>query len=86
MAELGIPMDLVGWFAAMVPAATPKPIVDKINEWFTKVISTDDARKFLNSFGGDPWVAKADEAQARFVKDIADWKDYVRIAKITPQG
>src|SRR5206468_774204 len=26
MTELGIPMDLTVWWAAMVPAATPKPI------------------------------------------------------------
>src|ERR1044072_6645467 len=31
MTELGVPMDLTVWWAAMVPAATPKPIVDKIN-------------------------------------------------------
>ena len=31
MTESGVPMDLILWWAVMVPAATPKPIVDKIN-------------------------------------------------------
>jgi tripartite-type tricarboxylate transporter receptor subunit TctC len=86
MTELGVPMDLTGWFAAMVPIATPRPIVDTINGWFKTIIATDEAKAFLNRFGGDPWVASADEAQARFLKDIKDWREYVRIAKITPQG
>jgi len=86
MAEQGIPMDLMGWFAAMVPAATPKPIVNTINGWFREAISTDETRQFLNKFGGDPWVATPDEAQARLLKDVKDWGDYARIAKIVPQG
>jgi len=86
MTELGVPRDLTGWFAAMVPKATPRSIVDAINGWFRQVIATDEAKVFLNRFGGDPWVGGVDEAQARFLKDIDDWKEYVRIAKITPQG
>jgi len=86
MAEVGIPMDLMGWFAAMVPAGTPRPVVDQINAWFKQVIATDETKAFLNKFGGDPWVASVDEAQARLLKDVKDWGDYARIAKIEPQG
>lgn len=86
MTELGVPMDLMGWFSAMVPAATPRPVVDQINAWFRQVIATDESKAFLNKFGGDPWVATPDEAQARLLKDIKDWGEYVRLAKITPQG
>jgi tripartite-type tricarboxylate transporter receptor subunit TctC len=86
MTELGAPMDLVGWFGAMVPIATPRPVVETINGWFRKVIATDEAKAFLNRFGGDPWVATVDEAQAQLLKDVQDWREYVRIAKITPQG
>ena len=86
MTELGVPMDLMGWFSAMVPAATPRPVVDQINGWFRQVIATEESKAFLNKFGGDPWVATPDEAQARLLKDIKDWGEYVRLAKITPQG
>ncbi len=86
MTEVGIPMDLMGWFAAMVPVDTPKPIVNQINAWFKTVIAADDAKTFLNKFGGDPWVATPEEAQARLLKDTKDWGEYVRLAKIEPQG
>jgi tripartite-type tricarboxylate transporter receptor subunit TctC len=85
MTESGIPMDLTGWWAAMVPADTPKPVVDKINQWFTQIVSSEETKKFLNSFGGDPFINKPEAAQALFLKAIKDWGDYVRLAKIQPQ-
>ncbi len=86
MTESGVPMDLTGWWAAMVPAATPKPIVMKINEWFTQIVKTDESKKFLASFGGDPLILSPEEGQALFLKTIQDWAEYVRIAKIEPKG
>jgi tripartite-type tricarboxylate transporter receptor subunit TctC len=86
MTESGVPMDLLGWFAAMVPMGTPRPIVDEINRWFNALDATAEARQFLNSIGGDPWIATPEEGQARFLRDIQDWGDYVRTARIEPQG
>jgi tripartite-type tricarboxylate transporter receptor subunit TctC len=86
MTESGVPMDLTGWWAAMVPAATPKPIVMKINQWFTQIVKTDESKKFLNSFGGDPLILSPEEGQALFLKSVKDWEEYVRIAKIEPKG
>jgi tripartite-type tricarboxylate transporter receptor subunit TctC len=79
MAESGVPgMEL--------PSATPRPAIDRINAWFSQILAMDDAREFLNKFGGDPFVSTPDAAQALFVKEEAAWGEYVRIAKIEPQG
>lgn len=86
MAESGVPMDLLGWFAAMVPMGTPRPIVDQLNMWFNKLDATDEAKTFLNSIGGDPWITTPDEGQARLLRDIEAWGEYVRTAHIEPQG
>src|SRR5215510_4723845 len=85
MAESGVPMDLTGWWAAMLPAGTPKPIVDKVNQWFSEIVKTEETKKFLNSFGGDPFVNTPETAQQLFLKSIDDWGNYVRIAKIPQQ-
>ena len=85
MTESGVAMDLVGWFAAMVPSATPKPIVDQLNKWFSTVVVAEETQTFLKNYGGDPWIATPEEAQARLVADIAAWGDYIRIAKLEPQ-
>jgi tripartite-type tricarboxylate transporter receptor subunit TctC len=85
MTESGFPMDLVGWFAAMVPSATPRPIVVQLNNWFREVVGSEETQAFLKSYGGDPWIATPEEGQARLVKDIAAWGDYIRVAKLEPQ-
>jgi tripartite-type tricarboxylate transporter receptor subunit TctC len=86
MSEQGIKMDVTGWWAAMVPAATPKPVVEQINKWFAQVVSADDTKKFLAQFGGDALVEAPAVAQARMVKDVKEWSDNVKLAKIEPQG
>jgi tripartite-type tricarboxylate transporter receptor subunit TctC len=86
MTEAGIPMDLTGWWAAMVPAGTPKPAIDKIHQWFVEMVSTQETKAFLNKFGGDPYINTAEKAQEMFEAAIKDWGEYVRIAKIEPQG
>jgi tripartite-type tricarboxylate transporter receptor subunit TctC len=83
MAEAGVPgVELLTWFAVMVPAATPKPVVDKLNTWFNQVLGTEETKKFLNSFGGDPFISTPEEGQALFVKQVKDWEGYIQAAKI----
>jgi tripartite-type tricarboxylate transporter receptor subunit TctC len=87
MVELGFPtIHITGWFAAMVPSATPRPIIDRINNWFVDTVGSEEAKHFLNQFGGDPYVTTPDEAQAALVQDIKDWEGYVRAARVEPQG
>jgi tripartite-type tricarboxylate transporter receptor subunit TctC len=84
MTELGIPMDLTVWWAAMVPAATPKPIVEKINRWFAQIAASEETKTFVNGFGGDPFITTPEQGQALLARDVKDWGDYVRLAKIEP--
>jgi tripartite-type tricarboxylate transporter receptor subunit TctC len=85
--ELGVSdLDMMGWWAAMVPQGTPKPIADQINKWFDQVVASEETRKFLASFGGDQLIMPPDQAQALFLKEINNWADYVRLAKIVPSG
>ena len=85
MTESGVPMDLTGWWAVHLPIETPRPIIDKINGWFRQILAQEDTKKFLNQFGGDPYVLSPDEAQKLFIQEDVNWKEYVRIAKIEPQ-
>jgi tripartite-type tricarboxylate transporter receptor subunit TctC len=86
MKEQGIDMDLLGWFAAMAPTGTPRPIVEQLNKWFNQITATEESRKFLNSIGGDPWISTPEEGQQRLLRDVKDWNGYVRTANIEPQG
>jgi tripartite-type tricarboxylate transporter receptor subunit TctC len=85
MTESGIPMNLDLWWGVMVPAATPDPIANKINQWFKEIVSTPETKKFLNDAGADPMTRSPEEAQRMFLTAIKEWGEYVRAAGIEPQ-
>jgi tripartite-type tricarboxylate transporter receptor subunit TctC len=86
MTEAGTPgVEMMGWFAAMVPSATPRPVVDRLNKWLNEILATEETKKFLNQFGGDPYISTPEQGQARMAKDVKDWEHYIKIAKIEPQ-
>jgi tripartite-type tricarboxylate transporter receptor subunit TctC len=84
--EKGFPIDVTTWFSAAVPAATPKPVVDKINSWFTTALKQPETIKFLNDSGGDPWANSPATTQQMLIKAIDDWREFIRIANIPPAG
>ena len=84
MTEAGVPMDLTVWWAAMVPAGTPKPVIDKIHRWFAQMVSTEETKTFLGNFGADPYINTPEEGQALLERFVKEWGDYVRLAKIEP--
>jgi tripartite-type tricarboxylate transporter receptor subunit TctC len=86
MTEQGIPMDVIGWWSASVPAGTPKAAVDQINKWFVAAVGSEESKKFLNNAGGDQLMLSPEKAQEMMLKDIENWREYVKIAKIAPQG
>jgi tripartite-type tricarboxylate transporter receptor subunit TctC len=86
MKEQGIDMDLNGWFAMFVPTETPRPMVNQLNTWLNQILATDEAKEFLAQFASDVMMSTPDEGQARLLKDIDAWGEYVRVGKIKQQG
>jgi tripartite-type tricarboxylate transporter receptor subunit TctC len=86
MTEAGVAMDLTGWWAAMVPAGTPQPVIARIHQWFAEIVSTPETKAFLNKFGGDPYINTPERAQQMFETAIKEWWEYIRMAKIEPMG
>jgi len=82
-AEAGLKgINIYGWFAAFLPAGTPRPVIDKINGWFAQILPQEETRKTLANLGGDVFMSKPEEGQALLEKDVRDWEDYVRVARI----
>ncbi|MGE3248103.1 MAG: Bug family tripartite tricarboxylate transporter substrate binding protein, partial [Beijerinckiaceae bacterium] len=79
-------LHVMGWWGAMVPAGTPKPIVEKINAMFVQMVTSEATKNFLNRFGTDPFVLSADEAQKLLVDDVDAWGKFQQIANIPKKG
>jgi tripartite-type tricarboxylate transporter receptor subunit TctC len=85
--ELGITdFDVPGWWAAMVPSATPKPIVDKLNKLFVPVADSKETVEFFAKFGADAISSTPEAGQKRLVDDVEKWGRNIAAAKIPKRG
>jgi tripartite-type tricarboxylate transporter receptor subunit TctC len=86
MAENGITgMDLTGWWCIIVPAETPKTIVEQINVWMNEILLETDVQDFLAKTGGDAFMSSVEDGQKLFISEGKAWEEYLRIAKIEKQ-
>jgi tripartite-type tricarboxylate transporter receptor subunit TctC len=86
LAELGYGgNDVAPWWGVVVPAGTPKPVVDRLAGWFNEITAAEDTRQFLARSAFDPFPGTPEQMQVLMKSDAARWKRYVELAKIQPQ-
>lgn len=83
--EQGINLDLLGWWAVMVPAKTPDHIAQTINRWFADALADPETAAFLIRSGADVLVMSPDEANSYLREDIQTWARLVEMARIEKQ-
>ena len=66
----------------LVPAATPKPIVERLQSEMARIIAMPDVRERLITLGLDPGGMSSAEFAAYIKTDIAKWKKLIADAKI----
>lgn len=77
--------EMVGWFASYVPAGTPKPVVDKLNQEFNRILN-DPATKQNFLTMGIVAESSTPEALAEFQRNETEkWQDIVAKAGVTVQ-
>jgi len=86
MAEAGLPgYEIAGWFGVLAPAATPGPVVERLNKELLAVLAMPDVREQIGAMGG----IIAAEGPAGFGRYIASetekWGALVRSAQIKLQ-
>jgi tripartite-type tricarboxylate transporter receptor subunit TctC len=86
VAESGLPgYAAVGWFGLLAPAATPKPVVEKLSADANRVLADPDVRAKMQALGADP-AGDTPEEFARFIRDDqAKWGRLMREAGIKPE-
>jgi len=86
MAEEGVAgYELTAWFAAFVPAKTPKPIIDDLNAAMNAAIADKTVQDALLSAGIEPLTGTPDELRAFVVSETKKWADIVKAAGIQPE-
>jgi tripartite-type tricarboxylate transporter receptor subunit TctC len=82
IAEAGVPgFDAVGWTLMLVPAATPKPIVDRLHAELKAVVAMPDIQALIVRLGAIPVdSASPAELQKFLASEIDRWGDLIERA------
>jgi tripartite-type tricarboxylate transporter receptor subunit TctC len=81
ISESGVPgYEMAPWIGMFAPAATPKPIIDRLNAEVSKILRMPDVVKKLEAQVLDPQPGSVDEFNARIK---ADYEKYGRLIKLT---
>jgi tripartite-type tricarboxylate transporter receptor subunit TctC len=83
MAEAGLPELVTGSMQGVVlPARTPKPIVDRWHADVAKIVALPEIRDRLIGFGLEPVANTPQEFEAWIKAEIEKWGEAMRAAKI----
>jgi tripartite-type tricarboxylate transporter receptor subunit TctC len=86
LAEAGVPgVDVAPWWGVVVPAGTPRPIIDKLAGWFNQITAAEETRQFLARAALDPFPGSPEQMAALLKSEMERWGGFVKLAKIQPQ-
>ena len=68
----------VTWFGILAPAATPKPILTRLNTEINKVLQDPGVRKAIEAEGGEVLGGSAEEFAAYIKAELATWATLVK--------
>jgi tripartite-type tricarboxylate transporter receptor subunit TctC len=86
VAESGVPgYEYSTWYGLLVPARTPRAIVDKLNKTTVAVLKAPDYQQRLLAQGMDPVPSTAAHYAAYLKSETEKWTKVVRAANIPQQ-
>ena len=85
IAESGFPgFEASVWYGLVAPAATPKPIVQKLHAEVQKALQTQEVRERMTSVGGEVVPVSAEQFGALIRSERLRYEKLVREANIQP--
>jgi tripartite-type tricarboxylate transporter receptor subunit TctC len=86
IAESGLPgFNASQWFGILVPAHTPRPIVDRLYQALVHVSNSPDVKDRLMAEGVDVVNQKPEEFAAVIKQELTQWAEVIKAAGIKPQ-
>ncbi len=77
--------ELTAWFAAFVPARTPKSVVDRLRETLIRALEDKATQDKLLHAGIEPATSTPEGLKAFVQSEIKKWAEIVRAAGIEPE-
>lgn len=84
--QSGLPgYNVASWNAIAVPAATPAPVMERLNQAVQQALASPSVKSSLEPLGVRVQASTPAQAQALLASEIKRWGDVIRAAKIEPQ-
>ena len=77
--------DMGYWFAAYVPAGTPKEVVARLNELLKNATKSAGAKSFYETSGSEAWTTTPEELAQFQATDALKWGKVIKAAGIQPE-
>ncbi len=82
-AEQGLPgLEAMSFFSLAAPAATPQPVLDRLQREAAAVLALPEVRERLEGVGAVPVGSTPAEGRARVAREVARWGGIIREAGI----
>ena len=79
VAESGLPgFEAMLHFGLLAPAATPRPVIDRLNGELNALLALEEAKKRIAADGGDPFASTPGEYQAYIARETRKWSALIR--------
>ena len=79
VAEAGVPgFEANNWYGVMVPAKTPRPVIDRLNKEFTAVLNMPDIKEVLFKQGLDAAPSTPEAFGAYIKSETAKWAKVIK--------
>lgn len=86
VAEAGLPgYAATGWYAVLLPAKVPTPLVARLNAEITRVLRLPSVRDRLVGLGAEPSPTTPEQAREFIAADVARWAKVVAQTGLQPQ-
>jgi tripartite-type tricarboxylate transporter receptor subunit TctC len=84
MDELGITgYEVNSWHAIVVPAGTPRPVIDKINQTVNEILKMSDVRETFRIQGVVPDGGTPEQLDAFLLSQSNTWGRLIKTLNIT---
>jgi tripartite-type tricarboxylate transporter receptor subunit TctC len=70
------------WYGLLVPAATPKPIIERLNRETAKALASPEVRDKLLAQGAEPMPGTPEAFGAFMQEEMAKWAPVVKQAGV----
>ena len=79
IAESGLPgLEIVQYYGLVAPAATPQPIIERLNKELRKIVTSEDVKKRLIDAGGDPIASTPAEYARNIQREEGKWQAVIK--------